>query len=475
MIRLGSLRLPVVALVVCSLCLVALSGKKNSTEKKEKPDEAGTHSEWITSFEKAKAKAESENKDILMNFTGSDWCQFCILLEREVFSTQLFADFANKNFVLLELDFPQDDSEMTKATIEQNEKLREKFNIEGFPTILLTDAKGRPFYKTSYQPGGSENYVEHLTELKTARIKRDKAFGEARKLKGVARARKLDDALTAVDSQLLFPVYEKEVKEIVKLDAENKGGFKERYGKLIEQAEFKAITDKIVDVANETQELKRVLAEFVSAEKKFANNPELVLQLNMLKVRVLDFLDEDKLVIGLLTKILKDKKLDAEIWLELQVAKLSAHAKLEEFDKALLIVNTIIAKIPDKADLDQIAQLMIMKARLLKELGQIENAKSVIVELRKTAGPDFKESIDRIERDLFPDEPENEKSKKSTNSPDAKKPSDNEKPAGGKEPETKKPVDDKKPSTDGNPKSDSKAPTSPTRDDSKHGSDDTNG
>ena len=61
---------------------------------------------WLEDFEKAKAQAKAENKKILLDFTGSDWCGWCIKLDKEVFSQQAWKDYAAKNLVLVELDFP---------------------------------------------------------------------------------------------------------------------------------------------------------------------------------------------------------------------------------------------------------------------------------------------------------------------------------------------------------------------------------
>ncbi|MCZ7637735.1 MAG: thioredoxin family protein [Verrucomicrobia bacterium] len=62
---------------------------------------------WHTDLAKAQALAKTENKKVLINFTGSDWCGFCIKLHKEVFATPEFQEFAGKNLVLVEADFPR--------------------------------------------------------------------------------------------------------------------------------------------------------------------------------------------------------------------------------------------------------------------------------------------------------------------------------------------------------------------------------
>jgi len=119
---------------------------------------------WLTDFEEAKKQAAKEDKAILMDFTGSDWCGWCIKLDKEVFSKKEFLDYAKKNLVLVEVDFPSK-KKLSAETKKQNAGLAKKFKVEGFPTIVLTDAKGKKFATTGYQEGGPKAYVKHLGKL----------------------------------------------------------------------------------------------------------------------------------------------------------------------------------------------------------------------------------------------------------------------------------------------------------------------
>ena len=140
------------------------------------------------------SKAAEQDKDLLMNFTGSDWCGWCMRLKDEVFTQPTFKKQAPQDFVLVELDFPQNkqQSEQIKA---QNEKWAQKMQVQGFPTIVLADAEGRPYAFTGYREGGAESYVEHLDELQQVREKRDEALARAEDAEGDARAEALDEGL----------------------------------------------------------------------------------------------------------------------------------------------------------------------------------------------------------------------------------------------------------------------------------------
>ncbi len=116
-------------------------------------------------FEAAKAKAVKEGKPIFINFTGTDWCGWCIKLEKEVFSQKAFQDYAKENLVLVEVDFPRK-KEQTAQLKEQNKKLDKEYGVEGYPTLYLLDAQGKKLTEDiGYREGGPEAYVAHLKSL----------------------------------------------------------------------------------------------------------------------------------------------------------------------------------------------------------------------------------------------------------------------------------------------------------------------
>jgi len=116
---------------------------------------------FITDFERAKSEAAAFKQPILALFTGSDWCPWCKKLQKEVFSTEIFKEFAAANLVLFEADFPLEKT-LPAGLQKQNKALAEKFDVVGFPTVLLLDASGVVKGKTGYRPGGVEEYVKEL-------------------------------------------------------------------------------------------------------------------------------------------------------------------------------------------------------------------------------------------------------------------------------------------------------------------------
>lgn len=117
--------------------------------------------DWNGNLEKAIQQAKKENKAVLVNFTGSDWCIWCKRLSSEVFQQKEFEEYAKNSLVLVMLDFPRS-IEQTQETKAYNNMLAQKYGIQGFPTILIINSKGELVAKTGYQQGGASNYVNHI-------------------------------------------------------------------------------------------------------------------------------------------------------------------------------------------------------------------------------------------------------------------------------------------------------------------------
>jgi thiol:disulfide interchange protein len=160
--------LPIV--IVCAAAFLAGCGKPaDSTDggtaggaSSEHAAEASAHEGWLTNFDEALAKAKAENKLVLADFTGSDWCPPCMALAKEIFATDEFKKYAADNLVLLELDFPRRKPQ-SGALKKANEALSEKFNIEGFPTVIVFNGEGKEL-KRDVGFGG-ESPAEYIAKL----------------------------------------------------------------------------------------------------------------------------------------------------------------------------------------------------------------------------------------------------------------------------------------------------------------------
>ena len=160
---------------------------------------------WYTDLDEAKAVAAKENKPLLVDFTGSDWCGYCIKLHAEVFDKPEFEAFA-KNYVLVELDFPSKKPQPPEEKAK-NKATQAKFGVSGFPTVLLLDAKTGEAYgrQSGYGPGsGPKAYIEKLSAFKNTAEGRAALGVEAKKAseasaKRSAQGIKLRAAMEAKD------------------------------------------------------------------------------------------------------------------------------------------------------------------------------------------------------------------------------------------------------------------------------------
>ena len=119
---------------------------------------------WKTDFAAALEEAKAQNKSILVDFTGSDWCGWCIKLNKEVFSQTAFKEFAASELVLVKIDFPIKKTQ-SEALVAQNKALADKYEVHGYPTILLLSPQGKLIGRTGYKAGGPETYIEHIKKI----------------------------------------------------------------------------------------------------------------------------------------------------------------------------------------------------------------------------------------------------------------------------------------------------------------------
>jgi thioredoxin-related protein len=128
---------------------------------------------WHTDMVKATAIAQKENKPLFMFFTGSDWCGWCIRLQKEVFKTKEFVSWAKENVVLVELDFPKNNLQ-TDAIKMQNTQLQQMFSVRGYPTVWFakaTNSNGKTNLEqlgsTGYLAGGPSKWLEAANKIKS--------------------------------------------------------------------------------------------------------------------------------------------------------------------------------------------------------------------------------------------------------------------------------------------------------------------
>ena len=138
------------------LTLTGIACTQANPASKEGPPEG-----WLTNYEQALSEAKEQNKPILIEFTGSDWCPPCMRLEREVLSTDTFKAFAGDSLVLLYVDFPRR-KQLSEEQTAHNNNLAKQYGIQYFPTVFVLDSSGKVISQIQYQGGGPDPFIASI-------------------------------------------------------------------------------------------------------------------------------------------------------------------------------------------------------------------------------------------------------------------------------------------------------------------------
>jgi thiol-disulfide isomerase/thioredoxin len=379
---------------------------------------------WMTDLEQAKAKAQAEGKDLLIDFTGSDWCTWCIRLDNEVFAFQPFYDFADENFVLVKLDFPRGPGAITEEQSAHNNAVKDHYGsvVEGFPTILLADAEGRAYARTGFEFGGPANYVTHLTGLQEIRTERDAAFTAAAELQGAEKAKKIEEGLLTMDPPLFFPSYESEISAIIELDADNAAGLSEKYTDQRRDFRFLKRVSAVEEIAN-TGELSEVADEVLKEMDKLAadfpdhkSGLEMISSFRMVVLRSAERFDA---AIELADSLLAAEDIEPEFQSTVLNQKIGTLVAAKRLPEAITTMDALLTTTESPMEK---TQMMVAKATWQVELKQLDAAKATFVLARETGGPEVWEQIDAYEARVLAKPPEPESTDPSDPKPAAPAP-----------------------------------------------------
>lgn len=186
---------------------------------------------WSDDFAGAHEKARQDGKDLLVAFSGSDWCGWCIRLEKEVFHHEAFTKRICADFVPAYVDLPQDKSRLSPTAAKQNPGIVEHYRIERFPAVLLIDGEGDIIAQTGYVEGGWENFLKIVKKL-YAEGKRSPEYKAQKALRDVPnnseRPARLHAILRTLSLKLQIANGEY-VREVLASDADGSLGFRKDY------------------------------------------------------------------------------------------------------------------------------------------------------------------------------------------------------------------------------------------------------
>ncbi len=339
---------------------------------------------WTEDFQAAKKQAAASGKDLLLDFTGSDWCSWCIKLDKEVFEKDYFKKEASKDFVMVKIDFPQDKSGMSEEVQKQNEQLSKQYQIKYFPNIILATASGEPYESTGYREGGPEEYVKHLREAKSNAGKAKNKLEEARKLTDPAeKAKMLDEVLSGIAAETVEKYFTEVADEIIALDPDNTLKLRNKY---VMPRELNALYEFVQDPETFAKKADEVVSRLGLEGDDLKMINDLKVEVNIqAEVAKLSEVQEDaqKLLDGF-DAIIKKLKLEGTYKQQLMTQKVLVHLQMnDDIESALKALEEAIAVQPDSEDSKQ---LLDFKARLLEE--QKTRAENAIQEIGGAAVPE---------------------------------------------------------------------------------------
>lgn len=247
---------------------------------------AAQEEQWSQDPKASIATATKDKKDLLLLFTGSDWCPPCKKLEAEVFLDEDFYAEAEDDFVFVKFDFLRN-SPLREEVKQANEEWATKFGVDSFPTVVLVDPKLKPYAFAGYEEGGAENFLGMLEESRQVRINRDKNMASAATAKGDERAKFLDQAISEMPRELVDVYYGDIIKEIIKLDEDDELGLRTKWNEAAD-TEFRksVITDVMMVARLDSPERAVKMIDEILGEVKFTRKQRLaIMQIKLNLVR----------------------------------------------------------------------------------------------------------------------------------------------------------------------------------------------
>lgn len=222
---------------------------------------------WYADYDEAVKVAKKEGKDLFVDFTGSDWCGWCIRLHEEVFDFPEWSDPVQKDYVLVALDFPKREEAQAKVpNPERNEELKNKYRVRGFPTILMMTAEGEVYAQTGYEEGGPEAYLEHMKKIRESGrpllVKAKKLVSAFEAAEGAEKVKAWEEIVTKFEGlepgSPFADVLAEPVRWAFKTDPKNEKGLKMRAIRTLLKAGI--VDEDLIDCCRE------LVAAFESAE-----------------------------------------------------------------------------------------------------------------------------------------------------------------------------------------------------------------
>ena len=203
---------------------------------------------WMENVEQAVQKAKAENKSVLASFLGPDWDASSRTMREEVLHTAVFTDYAAKRFVCVEISFPGL-RPMSPERCKYNMDLKNRFQVETYPSLVLLDADGMPYAQVSgdgplIKP---EELIQQIQLTFRVKEKFEALMRDASLSHGMERATLLAHGVELIPENLQL-CYEPVMQEIVRMDPDDMLGFAKRLDRLVRHRDQSARLDTLRDL-----------------------------------------------------------------------------------------------------------------------------------------------------------------------------------------------------------------------------------
>lgn len=321
---------------------------------------------WTSDMNQAIRTAQQEQKDLLVLFTGSDWCPPCKKLEGETLSKADFLAGASREWVLVKLDFPRS-KELPEELQKQNDDWSGRLGIAGFPTIALLDNQQRPFGFVGYLEGGPVAMLEALRDLKERRQRRDDALAAAGKLEGEDKAKKLDEALSALSLEVAEVWYEDLIAQIVELDPEDRLGLRTKWNSE-KDAEVRRLMMADIEAIARLGKPEQAVGFIDEVLAGFAFPPAEKFEVLRIKLGLMQQAGMTEQAVALLDEMLAMPEITEQTRERLVVKKAMQLFSRGDKAGAIGLLDAVLQKN------DKLFQVQLSKAQLLNSMGEREAA-----------------------------------------------------------------------------------------------------
>lgn len=199
---------------------------------------------WHRDYATAAVEAKSKGKAMFVVFTGTEWIDLCRKFHDEILSQPAFMDAVSSHFVLLKLEYPKD-NQLPREEAAQKALLKDAYRVKGFPTVVMTDADGRPFGLNGYQPVTPEVYAAQIASIYAVHALSLAALKEAESLNGVAKSKRLIQGIPDLPGNLAARYYRKEMEMIMAGDPDDTLAVAARYSRLIADVEYSRLMQEL--------------------------------------------------------------------------------------------------------------------------------------------------------------------------------------------------------------------------------------